>query len=148
LDNGTLRTQLVALERRVVSGHETVSHPQVASAHDDVATAVCGALVTAAARVAQEIPITSPGYYVAGVEISAPRSFSLSPAAVEQQPELPRPENMVPTGDAELARLGSREPPRRRTNERAWQDYINASSGVNRVPGGVLGQPLPSWWGK
>jgi len=62
LDNGTLRTQLVALERRVVSGHETVSHPQVASAHDDVATAVCGALATAALRVAQEVPMSAPWY--------------------------------------------------------------------------------------
>jgi hypothetical protein len=59
LDNATLRAQLVALERRVVGAHEVVSHPQVASAHDDLATAVCGALVTAALRVAQEVPMVA-----------------------------------------------------------------------------------------
>ena len=41
-DNATLRTQLSGLERRVVAGHETVGHAQVASAHDDVAAAVAG----------------------------------------------------------------------------------------------------------
>jgi hypothetical protein len=45
IDSATLRNQLVSLERRITpAGHETVSHPQVASAHDDCATAVCGAL--------------------------------------------------------------------------------------------------------
>lgn len=49
-DNATLRTQLSGLERCVVSGHETVRHAQVSSAHDDVAAAVCGCLVEAAAN--------------------------------------------------------------------------------------------------
>jgi hypothetical protein len=45
----TLRSQLAALERRVGAGdRETISHPQHASAHDDVACAACGALVLAA----------------------------------------------------------------------------------------------------
>jgi hypothetical protein len=49
LDNMTLRSQLSSLERRVGAGdRETVSHPQHASAHDDVACAACGALVAAA----------------------------------------------------------------------------------------------------
>jgi hypothetical protein len=47
LDNATLRRQLTSLERSVTGTRETVSHPNVASAHDDVATAVCGALVAA-----------------------------------------------------------------------------------------------------
>ena len=47
LDNVTLRTQLSGLERRVHSGHETVGHQHVASAHDDIAAAVCGCLVEA-----------------------------------------------------------------------------------------------------
>jgi hypothetical protein len=34
LDNATLRTQLSGLERRVVSGHETVGHRHVQSAHE------------------------------------------------------------------------------------------------------------------
>ena len=49
VDNMTLRSQLAALERRVGAGdRETVTHPQHASAHDDVAAAVCGALAAAA----------------------------------------------------------------------------------------------------
>jgi hypothetical protein len=45
IDNSTLRSQLASLERRIsLAGHETVSHPQTASAHDDLATSVCGAL--------------------------------------------------------------------------------------------------------
>ena len=52
LDSMTLRGQLSSLERRVSSAdRESVSHPQVASAHDDLATAAAGALVAAAARV-------------------------------------------------------------------------------------------------
>ena len=48
LDNATLRSQLVGLERKMQpSGHETVSHAQVASAHDDLACAAAGALVAA-----------------------------------------------------------------------------------------------------
>jgi hypothetical protein len=35
------------LERKVVSGHEIVTHPSSASAHDDVAASVCGCLVAA-----------------------------------------------------------------------------------------------------
>ena len=51
LDNATLRAQLVGLERKVqAGGRETVTHAQVASAHDDIATSACGALVAAGAR--------------------------------------------------------------------------------------------------
>jgi hypothetical protein len=51
LDNTTLRNQLSSLERRVGAGdRETVSHPQHASAHDDVACACAGALAAAASR--------------------------------------------------------------------------------------------------
>jgi hypothetical protein len=49
VDNMTMRSQLASLERRVGAGdRETVTHPQHASAHDDVAAAVCGALAAAA----------------------------------------------------------------------------------------------------
>jgi hypothetical protein len=48
VDNVVARAQLSGLERKVVAGHETVTHPSTASAHDDVATAICGALVVAA----------------------------------------------------------------------------------------------------
>jgi hypothetical protein len=47
VDDITLRKQLSGLQRRVVAGHETVGHAQVASAHDDVAAAVAGCLVAA-----------------------------------------------------------------------------------------------------
>jgi hypothetical protein len=48
LDNKTLRHQLGALERRLgVNNHETVSHPQHANAHDDVACACAGAMAAA-----------------------------------------------------------------------------------------------------
>ena len=51
VDSVTLRGQLSALERRVGStDRETVSHPQHASAHDDVAAAAAGALVAAASK--------------------------------------------------------------------------------------------------
>jgi hypothetical protein len=51
LDHAVLRQQLGSLERRARGqGRETVGHPQAASAHDDIATAACGALVKAAQR--------------------------------------------------------------------------------------------------
>jgi hypothetical protein len=48
VDNKTLRSQLASLERRVgAADREAVTHPQHASAHDDIACAVAGALVLA-----------------------------------------------------------------------------------------------------
>ena len=48
LDNPVLRTQLAGLERHAqAGGRETVTHANVASAHDDLATSACGALVAA-----------------------------------------------------------------------------------------------------
>jgi hypothetical protein len=48
LDNATLKTQLAGLERRASpAGREIITHAQVASAHDDCATAAAGALVIA-----------------------------------------------------------------------------------------------------
>jgi hypothetical protein len=59
LDNATLRNQLTSLERRVgASDKETVSHPQHANAHDDLAAAVCGVIAMGlrAARLAGQEP--------------------------------------------------------------------------------------------
>jgi hypothetical protein len=57
VDNITLRNQLASLERRVsASDRETVTHPQHASAHDDVACAACGALAVAAKYGSYELP--------------------------------------------------------------------------------------------
>jgi hypothetical protein len=64
LDHGRLRTQLAGLERRVLGGHEKIDHPQMASAHDDIANAVCGALVMAARRVERQTEWAPP--YVTG----------------------------------------------------------------------------------
>ena len=51
LDNPQLVNELAALERRVArSGRETVDHPPHASAHDDLANSVAGALYEARAR--------------------------------------------------------------------------------------------------
>jgi hypothetical protein len=50
VDNAVIRTQLTSLERKVVGGHEEVTHPSSASSHDDVAAVVCGALVVAAGQ--------------------------------------------------------------------------------------------------
>jgi hypothetical protein len=60
LDHAALRSQLSGLERRIVGGHEKIDHASVASAHDDVATAVCGALVTASRAAMQEVPFVVP----------------------------------------------------------------------------------------
>jgi hypothetical protein len=61
VDNATLRNQLSALERRVCSSNkETVDHPQHATAHDDLAAAVCGAIAAALAAVMQQVPLVAP----------------------------------------------------------------------------------------
>jgi len=53
LDHPRLRTQLAGLERHVqAGGRETVTHAHVASAHDDLAAAACGAIVAAGDRLA------------------------------------------------------------------------------------------------
>jgi hypothetical protein len=56
IDSSTYRSQLISLERYMPpGGRETVRHPQIASAHDDVATAACGALVEAGNRLRYNI---------------------------------------------------------------------------------------------
>jgi hypothetical protein len=78
LDNATLRNQLTSLERRVgASDKETVSHPQHANAHDDVAAAVGGVIATAlrAARLAA----LEPKIVMPFVASSGPRYFPGSP---------------------------------------------------------------------
>ena len=48
IDNGTMRSQLLSLERRIgASDRESIGHPQHQSAHDDVACVAAGALVEA-----------------------------------------------------------------------------------------------------
>jgi hypothetical protein len=50
LDNPTLRTQLLALERKIVNGHEHIDHPKHANAFDDVANVCAAVAVIADAR--------------------------------------------------------------------------------------------------
>ena len=55
LDNKRLRNQLTSLERTIsATDKETVTHPRHGNAHDDIATATCGAIVWAlkAAKIA------------------------------------------------------------------------------------------------
>jgi hypothetical protein len=62
LDNATLRAQLASLERHALATGEVVRHPAVSSAHDDLATATCGALVMVqrAVKRSDEVPYTVP----------------------------------------------------------------------------------------
>ena len=67
LDSLTLRNQLAGLERKVTpTGHEQVTHDQHSGAHDDLATSVCGELVTAGTDVASNyfanLDVFTPGY--------------------------------------------------------------------------------------
>src|SRR5262249_44601969 len=107
LDNKTLRNQLTSLERTIsATDKETVSHPKHGNAHDDVATAVCGAIVWAlqAAKLAAfESKIVSP--LVAGrPRATVPGGYSFSTGAfvaptigaLTAQPPAP-PAPVVPT---------------------------------------------------
>ena len=74
IDNATLRNQLISLERTVgARDKENISHPKHSGAHDDVATAVCGAIVTAlwAAKLAeaQKVPICMPFFDSSGCTV-------------------------------------------------------------------------------
>lgn len=60
LDLPRLTAQLCGLERRTArGGRDSIDHP--VGGHDDVANAVAGALVTAAANAVQKVPIVMPG---------------------------------------------------------------------------------------
>jgi hypothetical protein len=78
IDNATSRNQLTTLERRVgASDKETVSHPQHANAHDDVAAAICGVISMALrrARLAAMEPNIHP-------PISFPTSSFILPGSI------------------------------------------------------------------
>ena len=93
VDNATLRSQLASLERHALATGEVVRHPAVASAHDDLATSVCGVIVMVQ-RVAQrpKVPIAPPtlfstrtGETLVGPQASpagaarTPREIAMSP---------------------------------------------------------------------
>ena len=61
IDSSTLRVQLASLERHVLAGREVVRHPATASAHDDIAAAVAGAIAAVKqAAAVPEVPIVVP----------------------------------------------------------------------------------------
>jgi hypothetical protein len=93
LDNATLRRQLSSLERHVLAGREVVKHPQLASAHDDVATAVCGALVMAVrlSRRWQERLAYAASSGTRGASFKL--IFSVSAALVRSKTRLPNSQN-------------------------------------------------------
>src|SRR5262249_3488518 len=116
LDHKTLRSQLTSLERTIsATDKETVTHPKHGNAHDDVATAVCGAIVWAskAMKIAQYdskavflisagTPRAAPpgGSYLSGDAFVAPTPGSLTagnaaapaaPVAPQTKPALNAP---------------------------------------------------------
>jgi hypothetical protein len=89
LNNTTLRYQLTSLERTVGTGdRETVSHPKHGGAHDDVATAVCGAITVAlrAARVPEFKPVAP---LVFGVPRYFPGSDEFTGSGAPVSPPVP-----------------------------------------------------------
>jgi hypothetical protein len=58
LDHTRLINQLCSLERRTGRGKDVIDHPP--GAHDDIITAAAGAIVYAAQREAQKVPIVPP----------------------------------------------------------------------------------------
>jgi hypothetical protein len=59
LDHPRLTAQLCSLERRTSrGGKDSIDHPP--GAHDDVVNAAAGAIIYAAQRRAQEVPIVAP----------------------------------------------------------------------------------------
>jgi hypothetical protein len=62
LDHPRLVAQLCALERRTArGGRDSIDHPP--GAHDDIANAVAGAIVTASCASGQETPFVMPLVY-------------------------------------------------------------------------------------
>ena len=81
LDNATLRNQLLSLEHTLSGVHEKIEHPKTASAHDDIACAVCGVMTVAGNRSSFD----TSWRWVDGNYRDAP--------ATKQQPEPPLQQN-------------------------------------------------------
>jgi hypothetical protein len=108
LDNSTLKNQILSLERRVVDGHEKVDHPQVAGAHDDVAAAAIGALVTVATRSGYRLDVFADDF-------------------IDEDRRPPPPQQPAPTGQYHGTSQWWREQPRQEptysSNDRLRQLY-------------------------
>jgi hypothetical protein len=77
INNPTLKSQTCSLERCATpAGHEIITHPRVASAHDDVATSVAGVMVLA--------DKTRPMFYAGASWVSGPEEEDPHKKAREQ----------------------------------------------------------------
>jgi hypothetical protein len=86
LDSARARSQFAALERRPLVGHEHVDHPRTASAHDDVAASIAGAV----AQVARAVAMGEIGWQWNAPIIFDQRtgaSLSLGPSADARVPQ-------------------------------------------------------------
>jgi hypothetical protein len=117
LTNTTLKNQLLSLERRVVDGHEVVDHPKVAGAHDDVAAAAIGALVTVAHRSGYRLDVFMPDF------VDEDRK---PPPTEQQKPAIP-PEAYY--GTAQWHKAMPRQPETYSANERLASLYRGLDRG-------------------
>jgi hypothetical protein len=122
LNNTTLRNQLTSLERTVGTGdRETVSHPKHGGAHDDVATAICGAITVAlrAARVPEFKPVlpvvVGVPRYIPGSDEFTGRGAPVSPSA--------------PAASYDYNR------------EQSWKSFVNPDGSIRSTPRGGWGFP-------
>ena len=120
LDNTTLRNQLTSLERTVGAGDkETVTHPKHANAHDDVAAAVCGAIVTALR--ATRLAALEPKIVMPFVASSGPRYFPGSSEFTGAGVPLSSP---APAASYDYDRNDS------------WRAYVNPDGSIRSRPRG------------
>jgi hypothetical protein len=122
LDNLTARNQLTSLERRPGAGDkEAVEHPRHAGAHDDIAAAICGAIVLAqqAARAASFEPkIVMP--FVAGT----PRNIPCQDYGVGASERAPMPSAPPPIANYDY------------NANQDWKSYVNSDGSIRSSPRG------------
>jgi predicted nucleic acid-binding protein len=118
LDSARARSQFAALERRPLVGHEHVDHPRTASAHDDVAASIAGAV----AQVAQAVAMGEIGW-----QWTLPIVFN--PQTGDTLSLGPSPDPRVP--GHYLAR-----------HYEPWRPYIGAGGAIQSSPGW---QPPGGW---
>ncbi|MBV8287557.1 MAG: hypothetical protein JOZ35_11605 [Hyphomicrobiales bacterium] len=156
LDNTTLRNQLTSLERTVGAGDkETVTHPKHANAHDDVAAAVCGAIMTAlqaAKRAALEPKIVVPFFAGTPRNIPGGSAYQYEPVAGPIVPSAAPLPAASPPPDKPPAEYTpeEREWNRQRINNdksieyrimgtrprEPWRDYVNTDGSIRSRPRG------------
>jgi hypothetical protein len=132
IDNATLRSQLCSLEHTTtISGQEKIQHPETANAHDDLATAVCGAMAIAGNRTAF---ITDWGAWV-GDGRPEPKPKQTAPAVKQPEPEEDLPPNHRPVLTYQQRLQFERAEKERIEQERKDRDEYLAHSLLRRVRG-------------